>query len=137
MPDGQGQTTTLGRALGRLVPRTREVLVDPDDGGVTTQAALEAGRAAELIVCATRDAYLWETDRDLVRDVAALGRPTILVALRSPYDVAVLPRTDERVAAYADVPATLHALAEALTGQAGWPGRLPIHLGAMSGGSAP
>jgi beta-N-acetylhexosaminidase len=133
MPDGQGQTTTLGRTLGRLVPRTHEVLLDPDDGGVTSQAALEAGQAAELIVCTTRDAYLWETDRDLVRDVAALGRPTILVALRNPYDVAVLPRTDERVAAYADVPATLHALAEALTGRAGWPGRLPIHLGTMSG----
>jgi beta-N-acetylhexosaminidase len=115
------------------VPRTHEVLLDPDDGGVTSQAALEAGQAAELIVCTTRDAYLWETDRDLVRDVAALGRPTILVALRNPYDVAVLPRTDERVAAYADVPATLHALAEALTGRAGWPGRLPIHLGTMSG----
>lgn len=37
------------------------------------------------------------------------------------------------MAAYADVPQTLEALADALTGRAGWPGSLPIELARMSG----
>jgi hypothetical protein len=51
------------------------------------------------------------------------------VALRNPYDLAVLPGTSEAIAAYADVPATLEALALALTGPAGgFPGTLPMRL---------
>jgi beta-N-acetylhexosaminidase len=133
MPTGAWQQApSLAAALRRYVPGTRGVILEADDEDASRERALDAARSAELIVCATRDAYLWAADRDLIRDLAALGRPTILVALRNPIDVAVLPRTDEQIAAYADVPPTLEALAQSLTGRAGWPGRLPIDLDGLS-----
>jgi beta-N-acetylhexosaminidase len=128
LPGGTARGPSLADAIRRFVPRTRGVPVDAGSATASTDAALDAGRAAEVIVCATRDAYLWQADQKLVGNLAALGRRTILIALRNPYDVAVLPRTDERIAAYADVPATHEALARALTGRAGWPGRLPMVL---------
>ena len=134
---GPGRPVSLASALRRHIRQTREVLVVADGGGSTREAALDAARAADLVVCATRDAYLWASDRDLVRDLAALGRPVVLVALRNPYDVAVLDGPAERIAAYADVPATLEAVAAALTGLADWPGRLPMDLADASPESRP
>jgi beta-N-acetylhexosaminidase len=136
--DSVQRPPSLADALRPHVPRTRDVQIDVDGPGDASsegsargrEAALDAARSAELVVCATRDAYLWPSDRDLVADVVALGHPVILVALRNPYDLAILPATAERIAAYADVPATFEALADALTGRAGWPGLLPIDLDA-------
>ncbi len=58
--------------------------------------------------------------------LVAAGGATLLVALRNPYDVAALSPTTGAIATYADVPASLEALAEALAGRAGWPGTLPM-----------
>ncbi|MDQ3492714.1 MAG: hypothetical protein M3452_05585, partial [Chloroflexota bacterium] len=82
----------------------------------------------ELVILATRDAYVWPDECDLIARIARGDRPTLLVALRNPHDLAALPRTTGAVAAYADVPQTLEALAAALTGHGGWPGSLPIDL---------
>ncbi len=123
-----GPAPTVGAALARHLPRVCEVVVTgPDDAGAR-QAAVEAAAAAELVVLATRDAYLWPEERELVARIAAGDRPTLLVALRSPYDVVALARTTDAIAAYADVPVTLEALAEALIGRRDLPGRLPMEL---------
>jgi beta-N-acetylhexosaminidase len=121
---------SVAGALERAGLRVHEVQVSGTSEGFAAdrEAALRAAAVTELVICATRDAYLWEDDRRLVAELAAGGWPSILVALRSPYDLAVLADTDERIATYADVPATLQALGEALTGRAGFPGRLPLRM---------
>lgn len=121
---------TLAASLGRYLPRLREVFVDSTGAATAAaRAAVEAAREAELVVLATRDAYLWPEERALISEIAAAGRPAMLIALRNPYDLAALPWTAGAAAAYADVPATLDALADALTGRAGWPGVLPMDIG--------
>jgi len=121
-------SATLGAALAGYLPRMRAVVVGGPDDAAGRRAAAEAAAAAELVILATRDAWLWPEDSELVAAIAASERPTVLVALRNPYDLVQLARTAGAIAAYADVPATLEALAEALTGRIGWPGRLPMHL---------
>ena len=71
-----------------------------------------------------------DSEADALHRAGAGGvhRPTILVALRNPYDLAVLRAVAEGIAAHADVPATLRALSEALTGRAGLPGSLGARL---------
>lgn len=120
---------TLGASLERRLPRLREVVVDAAaDVPAAEQAALEAASTAEFVILATRDAYLWPEEQALIARILDGGRPTMLVALRNPYDVAAIPGITGAVAAYADVPATFEALADALTGHAGWPGHLPMSL---------
>ena len=132
--EGLPDTPTLGAALRRHLSRLREVVVDgATDFDAGERAALSAADDAEFLVLATRDAYLWPEERRLVADLVAGGRPVLLVALRNPYDLAVLPRTAAAAAAYADVPVTLEALADAVCGRAGWPGTLPIELPAEAG----
>ena len=110
-----------------VLPRTRHVAVEP-----ARAASLPwldaAARSSDLVVLATRDAFLDPAAPALVRRLQASGRPVALVAMRSPWDCAALPRTDVAIATYADVPASMQALLEALTGSAAFPGRAPIPL---------
>jgi beta-N-acetylhexosaminidase len=122
-------TATLGAALQRHMPRVRDVRVDGrTDMQAAARAAIEAAAGAEFVILATRDAYLWPEEGELIARIAAGDQPTMLVALRNPYDLARVPRTNAAAAAYADVPVTLDALADALTGRSGWPGSLPLEL---------
>lgn len=127
-PDGGA--ITLGAAFEQVGLRAREVHFsgEPASFSAERDAALEAAAAAEVVIIATRDAYLWQEDRELVDELAGGARPTILVALRNPYDLEVLARTSEAIAAYADVPATFRALAEAIGAAGGFPGSLPMRL---------
>lgn len=127
-----GGVVTLGAALRRAGLRVREVRLSGEADRSTTEraAAHEAAEGAEVVVLATRDAFLWPADRELVAELAGGQRPSLLLALRNPYDLRVLDWSGEAIAAYADVPATLEALAEAITGRAGFTGTLPMRLDA-------
>jgi beta-N-acetylhexosaminidase len=125
-------SVTLASRLDAAGLRMREVRLSGDatTTGRERQAAIEAAAAAELVILATRDAYLYVEDRELVAELCSGAQPTILVALRNPYDLDVLRGTSEAIAAYADVPATLEALADALVaGPGGFPGTLPMRPG--------
>jgi len=127
--EGLSSAPTLASSLRQYLPRLREVIVDSStDATVAAQAAVEAAGAAEFVILATRDAYLWPEERALAAQISVVGKPTMLISLRNPYDLAALPSTTGAAAAYADVPATLDALADALTGRAGWPGSLPMDI---------
>lgn len=129
-PDAGAQT--LASVLERTGMRVREVRLSGEPAAAERErtAALEAAVGAEVTILATRDAYLFAEDRELAGALASSGRPLILVALRNPYDLEVLARPAEAIAAYADVPATLAALAGALTGAHRFGGRLPMRLDA-------
>ncbi|HEX8939756.1 MAG TPA: glycoside hydrolase family 3 N-terminal domain-containing protein [Candidatus Limnocylindrales bacterium] len=129
---------SLGAVLGERLPRLVSVVIEPEegDGGAAEARARELAAAAELLVVATRDTFLRPRAADLLGDLRRLGRPTVHVALRSPYDLVALPVAGPdglAVAAYADVPATLGAVADALTGvpasgEDRFPGRIPMAL---------
>jgi beta-N-acetylhexosaminidase len=126
-----GGAVTFASRLKAAGLRVRDVHLsdEPIDAGRERAAALDAATAAEVVILATRDAYLWDEDRTLVVELVSGARPTILVALRNPYDLDVLGGTSEAIAAYADVPATLQALADALvSGPGALPGTLPMRL---------
>jgi beta-N-acetylhexosaminidase len=127
-PDGGA--ATFASALDRAEMRTQQIRLsgEPESFAAERERAHAAAAAAEVVVLATRDSFLWADDRRLVDELASGSRPTILAALRNPYDLEVLAGTNEAIAAYADVPVTLQALAGAIAGGAGFPGRLPMRL---------
>ena len=62
----------------------------------------------------------------LVRAIAETGTPTVAVAMRTPWDAVVYPPGVPAIATYSILPDSLEALARALAGEIGFPGRLPV-----------
>ncbi|HET9344702.1 MAG TPA: glycoside hydrolase family 3 N-terminal domain-containing protein [Candidatus Limnocylindrales bacterium] len=85
----------------------------------------DAVRGHDAIVVGTTAALLVPAQAALVEAILGLGLPTVTVALRAPFDLAAYPAARCHVAAYGILAPTLRALADALAGEAGFPGRLP------------
>ncbi|CAN7258407.1 beta-N-acetylhexosaminidase [Paenibacillus sp. LjRoot56] len=93
-------------------------------------AVLADAQAAEQIVIGTYNARFHPAQVALVRELQALGKPLVVVALRVPYDLLEFPDVTTFVAAYESRPLALHSTARALLGMVTPQGRLPVSLGA-------
>jgi beta-N-acetylhexosaminidase len=120
----------LGRALRTRFASVEEVVVAvaPTDAEI---AGLR-GRAGEFdaVVVGTIEAHRQTAQAALVRALAATAVRTVAVAMRTPWDGAVYPAGVEAIATYSILPEALEALALALAGEIGTPGRLPVSVAA-------
>ncbi len=91
-------------------------------------AAAERARSSDVIVVGTIAASLDPAQVRLVEAVLATGRPTITVALRTPWDLEAYPGAGTHVCTYSILEPSLAALAEVLAGTALPVGRLPVAL---------
>ncbi|HEX5825881.1 MAG TPA: glycoside hydrolase family 3 N-terminal domain-containing protein [Candidatus Limnocylindrales bacterium] len=129
-----GSTGGGGARLARSFARARVLELDRTDAAalLAAEAAVAAARDADVVVLLTRDAFAGPMD-GLPDRLAATGRPLVHVALRNPLDLGP-PREGRagtptaRIAAWADTPATLDAVALALLGRIPFRGRLPVRL---------
>jgi beta-N-acetylhexosaminidase len=80
----------------------------------------------ELLVVGTINASMQPEQAALANELLSLGIPTITVALRTPYDLAVYPAARTHLCTYSIQPASLEALAEALFGHFVPTGELPV-----------
>jgi beta-N-acetylhexosaminidase len=120
----------LGRAL-----RTRFASVDDVVVGVApTESEIAASReragSFDAVVVGTIDAIRQPSQIELVRALAATGRQTVAVALRTPWDVALYPADVAAVCTYSILP---DALASALAGAIPFAGRLPVSVSGVAG----
>jgi beta-N-acetylhexosaminidase len=58
----------------------------------------------------------------------ATGLPTVTAALRTPWDLLTYPEAATHVCTYSILEPSLEALAGALFGERGFPGRLPVRI---------
>jgi beta-N-acetylhexosaminidase len=116
----------LGRALRTRFGSVEEVVVGiaPTDAQITGVRA----RAPEFdaVVVGTIDAIRRPAQTELVKAVASAGRPTVAVALRTPWDVTNYPVAAAAICTYSILPDSLEALAAALAGAIPFAGRLPV-----------
>ncbi len=122
----------LAAALRRVHGEVDEVVVAhlPDGNDIAT--LLARAREADLIVVGTIAASLQPTQAEMVRAILATGRPTVTVALRTPWDVLAYAEARTHVATYGIHPPTLDALADALVGRIAFAGRLPVAIGGIA-----
>ena len=122
----------LADAIRRHHPRVTQHVVaqDPDAAEIATARA--AAQSADVIVVGTISASLQPGQVALVDSLLALGRPTVTVALRTPWDADAYPAAGTHVCTYSVLEPSLVALADALFGLAPFPGRLPVRLEAMA-----
>jgi beta-N-acetylhexosaminidase len=118
----------LADAIRRHHPRVTSQVVgqEPDDASIAAVRA--AGAGADLIIIGTISASLQPAQGRLVESLLALSRPTVTVALRTPWDLLAYPAARTHACTYSVLEPSLDALADALFGRIGFPGRLPVRL---------
>ena len=123
----------LADAIRRHHPRVTAHVVAQDPGDAEIAGARTAAAGADLLVIGTISASLQPGQVALVESLLALGRPTITVALRTPWDLDAYPAATTHVCTYSVLEPSLEALADALFGLAPFEGRLPVQLRATVG----
>ena len=122
----------LARALRTRFASVEEVVVGiaPSANEIASLRASAAG--FDAVVVGTIDAIRQPAQFDLVRAIASAGRPTVAVALRTPWEVAQLPADVAVVCTYSILPDSLEALAAGLSGAIPFVGRLPVEAPGVS-----
>lgn len=128
--EGTGSDSGLSQALKKRHHRTRERVLSLSPTAETIERVLGELRASRpgLVLIATEDAGLAQGQVTLVKEIAATGLPLVVVALRTPYELALFPEVKTFVAAYSFQPVTLEALAGLLWGEFLPTGKLPVSI---------
>ena len=118
----------LAGALRRIHPRVDELVVDPSPSDAEIAGARAAAESADLVVVGTISASLHPAQAALVAALLETGRPTVTLALRTPFDLAVYPASTTHLCTYGLLEPSMAALAAVLAGEADAPGRLPAPI---------
>ena len=119
--------TPAARGLGVLLDaRTLEIKNDPNEN--TIAVALHLASDADKIIVATTDASFYPGQVRLVTELLAKNPNVMIVSVRAPYDISVLPMVPTALASYGSNPPMLRAIADVLTGQSKASGVLPVTL---------
>ncbi|MDX9956684.1 MAG: beta-N-acetylhexosaminidase [Anaerolineae bacterium] len=113
----------LGRALD--VPF---IVVDEQPTRAQRQSALSMARDGRTVIVAVADASRFPEQVKLVEAFVKTSSPVIVVAIRTPYDLATMPEQATLLATYGLNPPTLEALLRVLRGEVLPRGRLPVTL---------
>ncbi|GAC1487238.1 MAG: glycoside hydrolase family 3 protein [Candidatus Limnocylindrales bacterium] len=118
---------TLGAVLRDRLPTVTARTISPAPTAAEIASLVSAARDAEVVVVGTADANANPQQAALVTALASI-RTTVLVSLRSPYDILAAPTAQGYVCAYTGREPTLRALAEVLSGAVAPVGTLPVDL---------
>jgi beta-N-acetylhexosaminidase len=130
---GELTTTTLGQAIAAhgLTPQVLDTGFSPSPEAIAE--AVAAARASELVVVSTFNAWTpGASQLELVEALLATGKPVIVAAVGTPYDVAYLPDAQTFITSLSYQPPSLEAMVEAMFGEVDPGGRLPVTITAPS-----
>ncbi|MFF9200739.1 glycoside hydrolase family 3 protein [Streptomyces sp. NPDC014986] len=92
----------------------------------TVARAVAAARDADAVVVGTYNVTASSSQKTLVAQLLATGKPVVAVAIRNPYDVAHLPGVPAYLASYSWTDVELRAAARVIAGETGPRGTLPV-----------
>ena len=122
----RGEETAFAAMLKERLPNLRSMWLDPTDPtGEQLRGIGELARAAGALVVATRNAHLSPGQLGAVERL--LGRLSVLVCLRNPYDAGVI-EAGTTILTLGDSEPSLRAAADALLGEFRPAGRLMVPL---------
>ncbi|MEU5597403.1 glycoside hydrolase family 3 protein [Streptomyces sp. NPDC020298] len=96
----------------------------PSDATVTR--AVTAAQDVDAVVVATYNVTASSGQKALVDRLVGAGRPVVAVAVRNPYDIAVLPVVRSYLATYSWTDVELRAAARVIAGRVRPRGKLPV-----------
>jgi beta-N-acetylhexosaminidase len=124
---GEVATRTLGQAIAAhgLAPQVLDTGFSPSHQAIAE--AVAAARASELVVVSTFNAWTPGASQvELVDQLLATGKPVVVAAVGTPYDVAYLPGAATFIAGLSYQPPSLEATVEAMFGEIDPRGKLPV-----------
>jgi beta-N-acetylhexosaminidase len=119
--------TPAAKGLGSLLNATTiEIKNDPDENAIA--AALRRAPDGHKIIVATTDVSFYPGQVKLVKELLAKNPNVMIVSLRTPYDIRMLPMVPTVLAAYGGNPPALRAIADILMGKVQATGVSPVTL---------
>ena len=122
---------TLASALRRRHAAVEEILLPATPSDTDIAGLGERLAAFDVVVLGTFSAHLQPAQAALAAAVLAAGRPTVTVALRTPWDLLAYPTARTHVCTYGILPPSMEALAAALLGESPFVGRLPVEIAGL------
>ncbi|NGO44651.1 glycoside hydrolase family 3 protein [Streptomyces ureilyticus] len=119
-------TTVLAGALTELGFTATALSTGTAPSAAAIAQAVAAARDADAVVVGTYNVTATSSQKTLVGELLATGRPVIAVAVRNPYDVAQLPSVPAYLATYSWTDVELRAAARVIAGRVEPAGRLPV-----------
>jgi beta-N-acetylhexosaminidase len=119
--------TPAAKGLGTMLGATTfEIKNDPDADAIAATASMASD--GRKVIVATTDAKVYMRQVKLVTELLVKNPNVIIVSVRTPYDIGVLPTVPTALAAYGSNQPTLQAIADVLIGKAESAGVLPVTL---------
>ncbi len=118
---------TLGAVLAQRLPNVTAQTITLAPTQADIDRAVASARAADVAVLGSADLFSYPQQAALAKALQAV-RPTVLVSLRSPYDILSAPGVSGYVCAYTGREPTLRALADVLSGARAPSGTLPVEV---------
>lgn len=120
---------TLGEFVAPVVPDAEIVEVNTVPTYEDHERILRAASDADIIIGYALLARFSPMQCDLISKLLALGKPTVIVGLGDPSDMAFFPEVGTFVAANSPAPVSAEAAVQVLFGDAKPGGRLPMPIG--------
>lgn len=119
-------TGVLATALTELGFTATALSTGTAPSAATIATAVAAAREADAVVVGTYNVTAASSQKTLVEQLVATGRPVVAIAIRNPYDVAQLPSVPAHLASYSWTDVELRAAARVIAGKVAPRGRLPV-----------
>ena len=125
---GNTTTATLGQDIAArgLTPQVMATGSNPSPSVI--DSAVAAANQSDLVVVSTYNAWVSQGQLNLVNALLQTGKPVVVVAVGTPYDVAYLPGASTFLTTYDYQPVSLHAAVKVLFGEAKPQGKLPVTI---------
>ena len=118
---------TLGAVLAQRLPNVTAQTITLSPSQAEIDRAVASARNAEVVVMGSADLFSYPQQAALAKALQSV-KPTVLVSLRSPYDILSAPGVSGYVCAYTGREPTLRALADVLSGARPPSGTLPVDV---------
>ncbi|MGW2639248.1 glycoside hydrolase family 3 protein [Streptomyces sp. NPDC001348] len=119
-------TGVLAAALTELGFTATALPTGTDPSEAAVAKAVTAAQGVDAVVVATYNVTAGSSQKTLVERLVGTGVPVVAIAVRNPYDVAVLPSVKSCLAVYSWTDVELRAAARVVAGRVGPRGRLPV-----------
>ncbi|UCF26820.1 MAG: hypothetical protein JSW42_09165, partial [Chloroflexota bacterium] len=116
----------LAKAIQNYHPDVDEYVISYEPSEVGIAEIISNIKKYDLLIIGTLNAYASPNQAAFVRQALKLEIPTVVAALRLPYDLIAFPEADTYVCTYSILEPSIIALAKALFGEIEFKGRLPV-----------
>lgn len=132
---GDAAVSTLASELGRRGAQVTSQVTGSAPKPEAVAAAVATAQGADEVIVTTMNASMASgtAQRDLVAALQRTGKEVVVVSVRNPYDINVLPGVRTYLAAYSYNAVSLRAAARVLVGETTPSGTLPVAIPSADG----